>query len=83
MGGTREKGAEAKRREEMNPENIKVTVTKPVWFRVRGLCKLLNTNDVTECRKDPTTGRNGHLVESSLRLYRYRGTKILIFKANI
>ena len=77
----------------MNPKNIKVkvTVTRPVWFRVRGLRKLLKTNDLTECRKEserlsyrhPTTGRNGHLVESSLRLYRYRGTKTLIFEANI
>jgi hypothetical protein len=29
---------------------VKVTVTKPVWFRVRGLRQVLKTNNVTERR---------------------------------
>ena len=40
-----------------------VTVTKPVWFRVRGLRELLKTNAIAE-------RRNGHLN-------RYRETKPL------
>jgi hypothetical protein len=27
---------------------VTVTVTRPVWFRVRGLCELIKTKDVTE-----------------------------------
>jgi hypothetical protein len=41
--------------------SIKVTTTRPVWFKGGGLCKNLETNNVTGCRKDPTTGRNGRL----------------------
>jgi hypothetical protein len=40
---------------------VKITTTRAVWFKSGGLCKNLETNNVTGCRKNTTTGRNGRL----------------------